>query len=278
MNIDLNNGKSIPALGLGTFRAQDREVYDGVLKALEVGYRHIDTAAIYANEEEVGRAIADSPVARDQIFVTTKVWNTVHTAKDAATAIDQSLRRLGLDYVDLLLVHWPGSYQRNAEVYSAMEAAHDQGKALSLGISNFSIHYIDALLKTARIVPTVNQVECHVHLQNTRLQEYMAPLGIHLEAYAPFKSHHIADILEDETLVAIGKAHDKSVPQVIIRWMLQRGIVAIPKSINPERIEANFRVFDFELSQDEMLAIRKLNKAQRVFPEPDNVDFGFVEF
>lgn len=191
--------------------------------------------------------------------------------------IQESLQKMGLDYIDLVLVHWPWTHERNAAVYEAMEDAVDAGKVRSIGISNFNIHHIERLLKTARITPAVNQMECHVHLQNTRLQEYLDTKGIKLEAYAPFKSHHIEDILDNDTLKKIGDAHGKTVPQVSLRWMLQRGIIVIPKSVHANRIDENLDVFDFELTEDEMHEIRKLNRAHRAFPEPDNVDFGFVD-
>lgn len=276
-NITLNDGHEIPILGLGTFRAKGEDSYNAVKHALSCGYRHIDTAVVYGNEEEVGRGVADSEVPREEIFVTTKVWNTAHTTEAATTMIDESLSRLGTDYVDLLLVHWPGSYERNLAVWRAMEAAADAGKVRSVGISNFNIHHVDALLKDARIVPAVNQMECHVGLQNTRLQEYLQPRGIYLQAYAPFKSQHISEVLENEVLREVGAAHGKSATQVTLRWMIQREIIALPKSVTPSRIEENLDVFDFELTGEQMKAIRKLNRAQRLFPEPDNVDFGFVQ-
>lgn len=278
MEFQLNSGYSVPAVGLGTFRAQGDDVYKAVVHALDAGYRHIDTAVAYRNEEDVGRAIAESSVPREEIYLTTKIWNGAHTKEETAVMIDESLSRLGTEYIDLLLIHWPGTYTRDAAVYSAMEDAVDAGKVRSLGISNFNIHHIDALLETARITPTVNQMECHVHLQNTRLQEYLDAKGIRLEAYAPFKSHKIEEVLAEETLKKIGAAHGKTATQVSLRWMLQRGIIVIPKSVTPERIDENFQVFDFELSDEEMHEIRKLNRADREFPEPDNVDFGFVEF
>lgn len=276
VNISLNNNEKIPALGLGTWRAKQDEVYKAVLKALEVGYRHIDTAVIYGNEEEVGRGVADSSVARDEVFLTTKLWNTMHTTEDAAGQIDECLVRLKTDYLDLVLIHWPGSYERNAAVWSAMEAAVDAGKIRSIGVSNFNIHHIDALTKNARIQPAVNQMECHISLQNTRLQEYLDSRGMVLQAYAPFKSDRIKDVLDNRTLKEIGGAHGKTPTQVVLRWLLQRGVVPLPKSVTPSRIEENFQVFDFELTDEDMLAIRKLNKGERTFAEPDNVDFGFV--
>ena len=277
MERKLNSGYSIPLVGLGTFRARGDEVYRAVLRALEVGYRHIDTAVAYRNEEEVGRALAESSVSRDEVFVTTKIWNGAHTKEETHQMIDQSLTNLGTDYIDLLLIHWPWTYERNAAVYAAMEEAAEAGKVRTLGISNFHVHHVDALLESARVVPAVNQVECHVHLQNTRLQEYLEAKGIALEAYAPFKSDKISEVLEDETLKKIGSAHGKTPTQVSLRWLMQRGIIALPKSVTPERIEQNFQVFDFELSDEEMHEIRKLNRAERTFPEPDNFDPGFVE-
>ncbi len=275
MNFTLQNGRNIPAVGLGTWRAKQDDVYKAVLKALDAGYRHVDTAVIYGNEEEVGRGIADSSVPRTDVFLTTKIWNTMHTRDAAAQQIDESLSRLKTDYLDLVLIHWPGSYERNAAVWTAMEDAVDAGKIRSIGVSNFLIHHIDALLSTARIRPAANQVECHINLQNTRLQQYLDGKDMRLEAYAPFKSDRIKDVLDNKTLNEIGRSHGKSSTQVVVRWLMQRGIVALPKSVTPSRIEENFDVFDFELTDDEMLAIRKLNKGERTFPEPDNVDFGF---
>lgn len=277
MERKLNSGYSIPAVGLGTFRAKGDEVYKAVVHALDSGYRHIDTAVAYRNESEVGRAIADSTVPREEIFVTTKIWNSAHTKEATRKMIDESLSNLGTDYIDLLLIHWPWTYERNAAVYAAMEEAAEAGKVRTLGISNFHIHHVDALLESAKVVPAVNQVECHVHLQNPRLHEYLEEKGIAIEAYAPFKSDKIGDVLEDETLKKIGKTHGKTPTQVSLRWMLQRGIIVLPKSVKPERIEENSQVFDFELSNEEMEEIRKLNRAERTFPEPDNFDPGFVE-
>lgn len=278
MEITLNSGFSIPQLGLGTWQAKGDDVANAVKHALSVGYRHIDTAVGYSNEADVGRGLADADIPREEVFVTTKITNAAWTKEAAATQITDSLSRLGTDYLDLVLVHWPGSTERNVAVYRAMEEAVDSGSIRSIGISNFNIHHIDALLEHARITPAVNQMECHISLQNTRLKEYLDEKGIALEAYAPLKSMKIQDVLENGTLKEIGSAHGKTPAQVSIRWLLQRGIIPLPKSITPSRIEQNFDVFDFELSDDEMLAIRKLNKAERLFPEPDNVDFGFVKF
>ncbi|MFW5689191.1 MAG: aldo/keto reductase [Spirochaetota bacterium] len=277
MEYKLNTGRTIPAVGLGTWQATGDDVYKAVKHALSVGYRHIDSAVGYDNEKDVGRGIADSDVPRDQIFLTTKITNSVKTEAEAAKQIDESLANFGTDYIDLVLIHWPWTYERNADVYAAMEDAVDAGKIRSLGVSNFNIHHINAILDAARIKPAVNQMECHISLQNTRMQEYLESKQMVLEAYAPLKSWKVNEVLENKTLKQIASAHGKTPTQVSLRWMLQRGIVALPKSVTPSRIEENFQLFDFELSDDEMHAIRKLNKAERLFPEPDNVDFGFLD-
>jgi diketogulonate reductase-like aldo/keto reductase len=278
MEFTLNDGRKIPAVGLGTWQATDDEGYNAVKHALSIGYRHIDTAVGYGNEADVGRGLADSDVPREEVFITTKITNAAWTTEAAAQQIRESLERLGTDYIDLLLIHWPGSAERNIAVYRAMEMAVDQGTVRSLGISNFNIHHINDLLSEVKITPAVNQMECHISLQNTRLHAYLQERGILLEAYAPLKSSKVSEVVENPTLKEIGSAHGKSATQVALRWLVQRGIVALPKSVTPSRIEQNFGIFDFELADEEMKEIRKLNKAERLFPEPDNVDFGFVVF
>ena len=271
----LNSGQKIPAIGLGTWRSEENDAYRAVIHALESGYRHIDTAEAYGNEKEIGRAVTESGVSRDEVFLTSKLWNTHWNCDDAAAALDESLEKLGTDYLDLYLIHWPGSYERNREVWKAMEEAVDAGKVRSIGVSNFHIHHLSALLENARIRPAVNQVECHPHLQNVFLQRELSKHDMLIEAYAPLSSDHIGEILEDDELRSIAAAHGKTVPQIVIRWHIQRGIVPLPKSVTPSRIEENVRVFDFELTADEMATIRRRNRAEKHFPEPDNVDFGF---
>ncbi|PIE04479.1 MAG: hypothetical protein CSA76_04070 [Spirochaetales bacterium] len=273
--IKLSNGYNIPAIGLGTWQSMENEAEKAVLAALETGYRHIDTAAFYDNEQEVGKAVRESGIPREDLFLTTKIWNSVSTAEEADKAIDQSLQRLGCGYIDLLLLHWPGSCSRNAAVYSAMEKAVDAGKVRSLGVSNHNIHHIDALLKTAGIAPVVNQVECHIHLQNHRLQAWCAEKGIILEAYAPLKSWRVKDVLEDSGLQKVAEKHGKTPVQIALRWFIQRGIVPLPKSVNPQRIASNFDVFNFSLTDEDMKVLRSRNKGQKLFMEPDNIDFGF---
>ena len=273
--IELNSGASIPLVGLGTFRAKGDDVYRAVRHALDVGYRHIDTAFVYGNEKDVGQAIADSGVDRDAIFVTTKVSNVVESTAQAIAQVDESLASLRTEFADLVLVHWPANYERNAAVWRGLEQLVSDGKARSIGVSNFNIHHVEALLRTAEIVPAVDQVELHVSLQNHRVKAFLDTHRIALEAFAPIKSQRVGDILRNGALQAIGEAHGKSPVQIAIRWIVQRGIVALPKSVTPARIEENLAVMDFELSLDEMATIRGLNKGERIFSEPDNVDFPF---
>lgn len=273
--IKLSDGKAIPAVGLGTFRSKSEQAYNSALHALEVGYRHIDTAEAYGNEEQVGRAVKDSSVPRNEVFITSKLWNTHWTEVDATAALEESLKKLGTDYLDLYLVHWPGSDERIRAVWPALESALDAGKVRSIGVSNFHVHRLNMLLENSRVRPVVNQVECHPHLQNSYLLNYCTQNGIVMEAYAPLNSDHIQDLLQDKKLGEIAEAHNKTVPQVVLRWHIQRGVVPLPKSVTKSRIRENFQLFDFELSADEMAAIRRLNRAARHFPDPDDADFGF---
>ncbi len=270
MEFTLNNGVVIPAVGLGTFRSRGDEVYDAVLSALKTGYRHIDTAAAYGNEEEVGRAIKDSGVPREEVFVTTKLWLEDHGYMSARRALRRSLGRLGLDYVDLYLIHWPRSYQENADTYKAFESLYREGYTRAIGVSNFNFHHLEHLLKTAEITPQVNQYETHVFLQNPNLQSYCMKNGIFLEAYAPILSKNVKDLLEDETLVGIAENHDKTPVQIALRYLYEREIIAIPKSASATRQKENFDIFDFSLSDDDYQTIRGMNRGRKTFPDPDN--------
>jgi len=271
----LSNGQQIPAPGFVTWRRKPEDAYRSVRHALDAVYRHIDTAEAYGNEADVGRAVADSTISRDEIFLTTKLWNSHWTEADATKALDKSLSELKTDYLDLYLIHWPGPADRVAAVWPALEKAADAGKVRSIGVSNFPVHRIESLLASARIKPVVNQVECHPHLQNVYLLDYCEQKGIRLEAYAPLNSDRIGALLEDKTLVRIASIHKKTVPQIVLRWHIQRGIVPLPKSVTESRIEENLGVFDFELSKEEMNGIRRLNQAARHFPDPDDAEFGF---
>ncbi len=267
MNIDsavtLNNGVAMPWLGLGVFKAKKgEEVEQAISWALEAGYRHIDTAAVYDNEESVGRAIARSGVARDEIFVTTKVWNDEQ--HDPSSALDLSLERLGLGYVDLFLVHWPIP-SLIQQTWSAMEKILESGRTRAIGVSNFLLPHLDRLLADVGVVPAVNQVEFHPRLQQPELHRYCETHGIVVEAWSPIMRGAVGEIPE---LVAIGEKYGKSAVQVTLRWMLQYGVVTIPKSVHRDRIATNADLFDFELTAQELLAIESLDRGERLGPDP----------
>ena len=271
--ITLHNGVEIPAIGLGTFRAKDQEAYQATLHALKVGYRHIDTAAIYQNEEEVGKAIKDSGVPREEIFVTSKLWNTDQGYAEAKAAYQASLDRLGLDYLDLYLIHWPKTYAKAAASWKAFEELYDAGKVRAIGVSNFLFHHIEHLLETAKIVPMVNQVETHLFVQNQKLYDFCMEKGIYLEGYAPLASHEIAKLLENETLQAMAEAKGCSIPQIALKYQLDRDIIIIPKSGNPKRIEENLNIMDITFTDEEIETLKGLNNGRKFFPDPDNIAF-----
>ena len=272
-NVKLNNGIEMPIVGLGTFRSKSEDVYNAVLDAFEAGYRHIDTAMIYGNEEAIGKAIKDSKIPREELFITTKLWNSDQGYESAKEAFNLSLKKLDLEYVDLYLIHWFKGYELALDSYRAMEELYNEGKIKALGVSNFNVHHIMKILEHCEIPPTVNQVETHIALQNEFLQEYCVSVGVKLEAYAPLMSHHIDELLNNETMVELAKKYNKTVPQIAIRWLVERGIIVIPKSVNENRIIENFDIFDIKLTSEDMISIKKLNQAKKYFPEFDNVPF-----
>jgi diketogulonate reductase-like aldo/keto reductase len=266
----LHDSVEIPRLGLGVFKTEPgAEVESAVAAALEVGYRHIDTAAIYKNEEGVGKAVAASGIDRDEIFITTKVWNSDQGYGSTLAAMDASLERLGTDYVDLYLVHWPKP-EHTHETWRAMEMIQADRKARAIGVSNFLPHHLDQLFERANVMPSINQVEFHPHLQSPELVAYCDVRGIVLEAWSPLKHGQIVDDVE---LGVIADAHEVSVPQVVLRWMLQRGIVTIPKSVTPSRIRQNADLYGFALTDEEVAAIDAMDRGERVGPNPDEIDF-----
>lgn len=269
----LNNNTEIPAVGLGTWKSSSEDAYTAVLEAIKAGYRHIDTAAVYKNEEAVGKAIKDSGVPREELFITTKVWNTDQGYDNTLKAFEESMSKLNIGYFDLYLIHWFKGYESSLDTYMALETLYKKGLVKAIGVSNYSIHHLMYLLEHATVVPTVNQVETHISLQNHGLQEFCIKNNIQLEAYAPLMSWKINEMLENEIMIKIANKHNKTVPQVAIRWLIQRNIVAIPKSVNKNRIIANYDVFDFELDTEDMKEIRSLNKGMKMFPEMDNIDF-----
>ncbi len=266
----LQNGVEMPWIGLGVFKAEEGdEVKRAVLDALEVGYRHIDTAAVYGNERGVGEAIRESGLPREEIFVTTKLWNEDVRKGAFQEALEHSLELLGLEFVDLYLVHWPvpGKYR---EAWRHMEQFHKQGRARAIGVSNFMEHHLDDLLADADVVPMVNQVEFHPRLRRQSLMDYCAAKRIQFEAWSPLMQGRFKELNE---LAPIAARHGKTVPQVILRWNLQHGVVTIPKSVHRSRIEENGSIFDFELSEDEMASIDALDRNERIGPDPDNFSF-----
>lgn len=266
--VTLNTGATMPQLGLGVWQVEPEECIAAVRKALESGYTKIDTAAAYQNEEQVGQAIADSGVPREQLFVTTKLWNDDQGRGRAEAAFEASLQRLGMDYVDLYLIHWPAPAQdRFVETWQVLERLHADGRARAIGVSNFQPAHLQRLFDECEVVPALNQIELHPHLVQDELRAFHREHGIVTEAWSPLASG--GDVLGDPSITEIAERHGKNPGQVCLRWSIQLGNVVIPKSVTPERIEGNIDVFDFELSDDEMAAITALDRGARTGPDPD---------
>jgi len=270
--VTLSNGVRMPWLGLGTWRSADGdEVEAAVRVALEAGYRHVDTAAVYRNETGVGRAIRESGVAREDVFVTTKLWNDAQREGPDAVrrAFDESLARLGLDELDLYLVHWPveGCWR---DAWRVLEDLYEEGRCRAIGVSNFLVHHLEALLEDCRIVPMVNQVEFHPWLVQPELLATCRARGIQHEAWSPLMQGRFLELPE---LAEIGRAHGRTPAQVLLRWNLQKGSVTIPKSVRPERIRENMGIFDFALAHEEVARIDALDRGERIGPHPDEIEF-----
>ncbi|AMR25496.1 2,5-diketo-D-gluconic acid reductase (plasmid) [Hymenobacter psoromatis] len=258
MNITLNNGIKMPLLGFGTYLLRDGLACEqAVLHALTSGYRLLDTAAAYANEESVGRAIKKSSIKREEIFVTTKFLPADIGYEKAKHACEASLKKLGLDYVDLYLIHIPQGDVNSS--WTAMEELYKEGKVRAIGVSNFTMHQLHDLLKQHGVVPAVNQVETHPFSQKTEMQEALKSQGVQLESWAPFAQGK-NNLFTNDLLKALSSKYNKSIAQVVLRWLIQREVVVIPKSANRKRIDENFNVFDFELSSDDMTTIKSLDK------------------
>ncbi|MGW1159452.1 aldo/keto reductase [Streptomyces sp. NPDC002513] len=269
--IILNNGVEMPQLGFGVWQVPDAEAESAVATALEAGYRSIDTAAIYGNEEGVGKAVAASGVARQDLFITTKLWNSDHGYDSTLRAFDTSLEKLGLEYVDLYLIHWPlPSRGTFVETYKALEAIYADGRAKAIGVSNFLPEHLRTLIDATSIIPAVDQIELHPHLQQHAAREYHAEQGITTEAWSPLGQGK--GLLEVPAIVAIAQKHNRTPAQIVLRWHIQLGNVVIPKSVTPSRIKENIEVFDFSLDTEDMAAISALNEDRRIGPDPATFD------
>ena len=266
----LHNGVKMPWFGLGVFQVKEgEEVENSVKLALKEGYRSIDTASVYKNEAGVGKAIKESGIPRDEIFVTTKIWNKSQGYETTLEAFQRSLKRLDMDYVDLYLIHWPveGKYK---DTWRALEKLYKDGYVRAIGVSNFQIHHLEDIMEDCDIKPMVNQVEFHPHLTQKPLLEFCQKHDIQLEAWSPFKH---GEIFGEATIEELAQKYNKTPAQIILRWDLQNKVVTIPKSIHEHRIKENANIFDFELTEEDMQKIDNLNKDDRWGPDPDNFDF-----
>ncbi|MEU7427681.1 aldo/keto reductase [Streptomyces sp. NPDC040750] len=271
--IILNNGVEMPQLGFGVWQVPDDEAERAVATALEAGYRSIDTAAIYGNEEGTGKAIAVSGLPREDIFVTTKLWNSDQGYDSTLRAFDTSLEKLGLDYLDLYLIHWPlPSRDDYLDTYRAFEKLYADNRVRAIGVSNFLPEHLRRLLSETSVVPAVNQIELHPHLQQQASREFHAEHGIATEAWSPLGQGK--GLLEVPAIVAIARKHDRTPAQVVLRWHVQLGNIVIPKSVTPSRIKENIEVFDFSLDDEDLAAIAALDEDRRLGPDPATFDLG----
>ncbi|TFE53043.1 aldo/keto reductase [Streptomyces sp. ICN441] len=272
-SITLNNGVAMPQLGFGVWQVPDDEAAKAVGTALEAGYRSIDTAAVYENEKGTGQAVAASGIPREELFVTTKLWNSDQGYDSTLRAFDASLTRLGLDYVDLYLIHWPlPARDAYVDTYKAFETILAEGRARAIGVSNFLPEHLERLLGETSAVPAVNQIELHPQLQQTESRAFHAKHGIATEAWSPLGSGR--GLLEVPTIVAVAQKHGKTPAQVVLRWQVQLGNVVIPKSVTPSRIRENIDVFGFELDDDDLAAFAALDEGRRLGPDPATFDMG----
>lgn len=270
-NLTFHDGHSAPQVGFGVFQIPDNETADAVATALEAGYRSIDTARIYDNERGVRQGIERSGVPRSEIFLTTKLWNADQGFDSTLKAFDQSMEKLGTDYLDLYLIHWPTPRNgRFVDTWKAFIRLHEEGRIRSIGVSNFLPEHLQRIIDETGVVPVVNQVELHPDFANREVAEANARHRIITESWSPLGQG--GDLLKNDTLVSLAKRYGKSPAQVILRWHVQLGYMVIPKSVTPERIRSNIDIFDFELSADDMAAIAKLDEGKRMGPHPEELN------
>lgn len=266
-HVILNNDLKMPQLGFGVWQIPDEEAEKAVSTAIDAGYRSIDTAKVYGNEAGVGKAIAATSVPREELFITTKVWNPDQGYENTLKAFDTSLEKLGFDYVDLYLIHWPTpEYDTYVETYKALEKLYHDGKVKAIGVCNFNIDHLERILDACDVRPVLNQVECHPYLQQKELKEFCRKQDIYVEAYSPLMNGR--EVLTDEVLTKMASQYNKTAAQVVLRWHLQSESIVIPKSVTPSRIKENLDVFDFELTQADMDEISALDKGERINHEP----------
>lgn len=269
--VTLNNGLNMPQLGYGVWKVPDEEAASAVGRALETGYRLIDTAMVYKNERGVGQAVKESSIPREELFVTTKVWNGDQGYNQTLRAYDESLERLGLEYIDLYLIHWPTpKFDDYVDTYKAMEKIYHDGRVKAIGVCNFEIEHLERILTECEVKPVVNQIECHPYLVQQDLKEFCAKHDIFIEAWSPLDQG--GEVLKDDVVQKIAESHSKTPAQVVLRWHLQNETIVIPKSVTPSRIEENFSVFDFELSAEEMDRITQLNRNRRNGSHPSEMN------
>jgi diketogulonate reductase-like aldo/keto reductase len=260
----------MPILGLGVWKVNEGgEVEQAVESAIRLGYRSIDTAKVYGNESGVAKGIAASQIAREELFITTKLWNSDQGYDSTLRAFEESRNRLQVDYVDLYLIHWPVA-DKFVDTWRAFERLYEEGQVKAIGVSNFQVHHLETLSKTANIVPMVNQVEFHPYLTQEELRAYCQKQQIQLEAWSPLMQGHF---LEEEKILALAKKYDRTPAQIVLRWDIQNQVVTIPKSVREERIKENAQIFDFSLQEEDMQKLNQLNKGHRFGPDPDNFDF-----
>ena len=271
--VTLNDGHAIPQLGFGVFQIAPGDTAAATLEALEIGYRHIDTAEMYGNEKEVGQAVARGGCSRSDVFVTSKLNNGFHRPDDARRAFDRTLVDLAFDYVDLFLIHWPLPTLYDGDYVSTWKTLIEfqrEGRARSIGVSNFQPHHLDRLREETEVVPAVNQIELHPYLTQERVRAYGAIHQIATEAWSPIAQ---GLVLGDRTIGAVAAKVGRTPAQVVLRWHLQRGDIVFPKSVKPSRMQENFEIFDFTLGADDMAGITALNRDQRIGPDPDTFDY-----